>query len=412
MLNRAIETLHRREGGRILAGLIRRFGDFDLAEEALQDAYAKALACWPNEGLPNNPAAWLTTVAQRHALDLLRKYRRFASESDSLLAEVESPSSTATTNDTSVADDQLRLIFTCCHPALAQSAQAALALRTLCQLSTREIARAFVEPEATTAQKLVRAKRKIAQARIPFVVPDREALPERLAAVLAVIYLVFNEGYAATDHNSLTRPDLCAEAIRLGRLLAELLPHEPEVLGLLALMLLHEARSAARVDAGGMLIPLEEQNRSHWHRERIAEATAILDSALIARQPGPYQIQAAIGALHANAVDATSTDWGQISALYGALLRYLPTPVVELNAAVALAMATRIEAGLEWIDRITSDGSLSNYYLLPAARADLLRRAGRWKEAKAEYEAALALVQNHSEQRYLERRSDEVSRHL
>jgi RNA polymerase sigma-70 factor (ECF subfamily) len=412
MLARAIEILHRREGGRILAGLIRRLRSFDLAEEALQDAYAKALARWPTDGLPQNPAAWLTTVAQRRGLDLLRRDRRISPESESLLADMAAETGNPDNTETTLADDQLRLIFTCCHPALAQSAQAALALRTLCQLSTREIARAFVEPETTTAQKLVRAKRKISEARIPYAVPEREALPDRLAAVLAVIYLVYNEGYAATDHETLLRPNLCAEAIRLGRLLAALMPEQPEVLGLLALMLFHDARCAARTDAEGTLIPLEDQVRSKWNRSQIAEATTILDAALLARQPGPYQIQAAIAVLHANAREAASTDWLQISALYGALLRHIPTPVVELNAAVALAMASTPEAGLTWIDRIATTGALDDYHLLHAARADLLRRCQRWEEAHAAYVLALELATNQGERRYLSRRSAEVAREL
>lgn len=412
MLTRAIDALHRLEGGRILAGLIRRLGSFDLAEEALQDAYAKALASWPRDGLPNNPAAWLTTVAKRRGLDLLRRDRRIDANSEAILADLHADTPALDVDNSTVADDQLRLIFTCCHPALAQSAQAALALRTLCQLSTREIARAFVEPETTTAQKLVRAKRKIAEAKIPYEVPRREDLPDRLAAVLAVVYLVFNEGYAATDHEHLMRADLCSEAIRLGRLLAQLMPDQPEVPGLLALMLFHDARRASRTDGSGMLIPLEEQVRADWNHTQIGEATRVLDSAMLLRLPGAYQIQAAIAALHANAPDATGTDWTQISALYGALLRHIPTPVVELNAAVALAMATTPDAGLAWIDRIVTGGALDGYYLLHAARADLLRRAERWDDSLAAYHAALELTQNQSERRYLMQRRDQVAARL
>ncbi len=410
MLARAIATLHRRDGGRILAGLIRRLGSFDIAEEALQEAYAEALERWPRDGVPDNPAAWLTVVAQRRGLDVLRRDSRLHVDGESLIAGLVAPlPEEAAENPSGVADDQLRLIFTCCHPALATSAQVALALRTLCQLTTAEIARAFVEPEATTAQKLVRAKRKIAAAKIPYEVPTPDALEDRLAAVLAVIYFVFNEGYSATDHDQLLRPDLCGEAIRLARLLNTLMPDQSEVLGLLALLLFHDSRRSARTDADGALIPLEEQDRTLWNRENIVEATALLDSAMLQRRPGPYQIQAAVAALHANATSASETDWRQISALYGALLRHVETPVVELNAAVALAMASSIENGLAWIDRIAASGSLDGYYLLHAARADLLRRAQRWPEAKAAYAQALEQVKNLAERNYLLRRLQEVT---
>ncbi|HXX32719.1 MAG TPA: DUF6596 domain-containing protein, partial [Myxococcaceae bacterium] len=309
-----------------------------------------------------------------------------------------------------VEDDRLRLLFTCVHPALAQPAQVGLALRTLAGLSTREIARAFLEPEVTTAQRLVRAKRKIREARIPYEVPRPEVFPERLDAVLAVVYLVFNEGYASTEHPGLLRPDLCAEAIRLGRLLVELLPGEPEVRALLALMLLHDARRAGRLGPDGALVPLEEQDRRRWDRSAIAEGTALLDAAVEQRRPGPYQVQAAIAALHARADRAENTDWRQIAGLYGALLRMAPTPVVELNAAVALAMAEGPEAGLGWMDRLARRDALAGYHLLPAARADLLRRAGRADEARAAYREALALVRNPAERAYLERRMAELDR--
>jgi RNA polymerase sigma-70 factor (ECF subfamily) len=400
MLGKILDALHRREGGRILAGLIRRLGRFELAEEALQDAYAKALERWPQEGMPANPGAWLTTVAQRRALDLLRQQRPTQSLDLHPLQELSVHDGEETTDT----DDRLSLIFTCCHPALAPSAQAALALHTLCGLRTREIARAFVEPLAATAQKLVRAKRKISEARIRYAVPEAADLPERLAAVLAVIYLLFNEGYAATDHASLLRPDLCAEALRLGDLLVALMPQECEALGLLALMTLHDARRASRIAADGVLAPLEEQDRSLWNRAQIAQGITMLDRALLAGKPGPYQIQAAIAALHAQAARAQDTDWLQISLLYGALLRYLPTPVVELNAAVAHAMATDSEKGLAWIDRIAARGDLADYHLLHAARADLLRRLGRSDEARRAYGQALALTANTSERCYLERR--------
>ena len=409
MFARAIAEIHRRDGGRILAGLIRRLSSFELAEEALQNADAKALERWPRDGVPENPAAWLTTVAQRSGLDALRRDGRTQTDSENLLAAMAAPiADEADADPSGVADDQLRLIFTCCHPALAQSAQVALALHTLCRLTTAEIARAFVEPEATTAQKLVRAKRKIAEARIAYEIPAADALPERLTTVLAVIYFVFNEGYSATERSDLLRPDLCTEAIRLARLLASLMPTQAEALGLLALLLFQDSRRSARAAADGVLIPLEEQDRNRWDRAFIVEATALLDSAMLKREPGPYQIQAAIAALHANAALAVDTDWRQISALYGALLRRMATPVVELNAAVALAMATTLDAGLAWIDQIAADGALDDYHLLHAARADLLRRAGRGIESRAAYDRALALVKNTAEREYLLRRQREI----
>ena len=407
---RAIAEIHRRDGGRIVAGLIRRLGSFELAEEALQNAYAKALEHWPRDGVPDNPTAWLTTVAQHSGLDALRRDGRTQVDSESLLAAMAVPIADETdANPSGVVDDQLRLIFTCCHPALAQSAQVALALHTLCRLTTSEIARAFVEPEATTAQKLVRAKRKIAEAGIAYEVPAADVLPERLITVLAVIYFVFNEGYSATERRDLLRPDLCTEAIRLARLLATLMPRQAEALGLLALLLFQDSRRNSRTNVDGALIPLEEQDRTLWGRAFIIEATALLDSAMLKRQPGPYQIQAAIAALHANARTAADTDWPQISALYGALLRHMATPVVELNAAVALAMATTLDAGLAWIDQISVAGALNDYHLLHAARADLLRRAGREMESLAAYDRALGLVKNTAEREYLLRRRREIS---
>jgi RNA polymerase sigma-70 factor (ECF subfamily) len=412
MLTPIIDGICRAEGPRLLAGLIRRVGDFELAEDAMQDAFAKALEVWPTTGLPEAPAAWLTTVARRRALDLLRRRATgplYTDEPPDMAAPEPGAEEIDTAALSGVEDDRLRLVFTCCHPAIAQPAQVALALRTLGGLSTREIARAFLEPEATTAQRLVRAKRKILDARIPYEVPARQLLPERLQAVLGVVYLIFNEGYATTEHDGLIRPDLCAEAIRLGRLLAVLMPEEPEVQGLLALMLLHDARRATRIGADGALVPLEEQDRGRWQRDEIEEGLAVLDSALLQRRRGPYQLQAAIAALHAQAPRADETDWRQIAVLYGGLLGEQPGPVVELNAAVALAMAQGPEHGLARIERLERGGELAGYHLLPAARADLLRRLGRRDEAADAYRAALALVRNPAERLYLERRLAECA---
>ncbi len=416
MLTLVIDSICRGEGARVLAGLIRRFGDFDLAEDAMQDAFTKALEVWPQQGLPAAPAAWLTTVARRRAVDLLRRRRSgplYMDEPPDLAAPALDDSDTGDGEDgnaldpadhSGVADHRLRLLFTCCHPAIGQAAQMALALRTLCGLSTREIARAFLEPEATTAQRLVRVKKKILEARIPYEVPAQDLLPQRLAAVLGVIYLMFNEGYSTTAHDALVRPDLCAESIRLARLVVELMPDEPEARGLLALMLLNDARRPARVGDDGALVPLEAQDRSRWHADSIAQGLAQLDVALASRQRGPYQLQAAISALHARAARAEETDWGQIAALYGGLLLEQPGAVVELNAAVAVAMAEGPEQGLVWIDRLREAGALNGYHLLSAARADLLRRLGRHTEAGLAYDEALTLVRNPAERLYLERR--------
>jgi RNA polymerase sigma-70 factor (ECF subfamily) len=410
MLARALDTFHRRDGGRILAGLIRQFRSFDIAEDALQDAYAKALQRWPQDGMPDNPAGWITTVARRCALDRLKHQRLESEEECAPTATTEGPDVTSLDEERRpIKDERLHLIFMCCHPALAQSAQVALTLRSLCGLTTHEIARAFVEPESTTAQKITRARRKIGQTGIAYELPGADALSSRLAAVLAVIYLVFNEGYVASAGKDLLRPDLCADALRLGRLLHELMPEQPETGGLLALMLFHESRREARIDGEGSLVVLEEQDRAAWNHVLIAEATAILDGALLRRIPGPYQLQAAIAALHAHAPTAADTDWLQICALYGALLRHLPTAVVELNAAVALAMSTSIDEGLKWIDRIEQGGALNDYHLLHAARGDLLRRSGRIAEAREHYLRALNLAENLSERRYLERRVNELS---
>jgi RNA polymerase sigma-70 factor (ECF subfamily) len=416
LLGRLLETIVRTDGRRVLAGLIRLTGDFDDAEDALQEAYARALIVWRRDGIPNEPGAWLNTVSRRIAIDRMRRAAparaRTGDAADELAAlaidvgdirlqpdEDDDPSG--------IEDDRLRLLFVCCHPALSPEARCTLALRTLGGLTTREIARGFVEPEATTAQRLVRAKRKIRDARIPYEVPRREKLPERIETVLSVIYLIFNEGYASTDAPSLIRPDLVGEAIRLARLAVELLHASTEARGLLALMLLTDARRAARVSADGDLVPLEEQDRSLWDRAQIDEGVRLLDEALARGAPGPYQTQAAIAALHATAATAADTDWPQIAALYRALLRWTPTPVVELNAAVALGLATTLDRALEGIARLEDSAELARYYLLPASKADVLRRMGRAQEAAAAYRAALALVTNPAERRYLEKRLTE-----
>jgi len=392
--------LHRREYGRILATLIRAVGDFDLAEDSLQDAFEAALAQWPEQGPPENPVAWLIATARHKAIDRLRR-RTLAEgkreEIAALLAEEE---------DAPVPLDSLRLIFTCCHPALAPEAQVALTLRTICGLDTEEIARAFLVPVPTLAQRLVRAKAKIKNARIPYEVPGDSVLADRVDAVLAVVYLVFNEGYSASFGADLVRADLCAEAIRLGRLLVELLPAEREPRGLLALMLLHDARRATRTDDEGAIVLLEDQDRSRWDRAKIAEGSALVEQALQGGPPGAYALQAAIAALHARAASARETDWPQIAALYGVLAGIHPSPVVELNRAVAIAMADGLEQGLALLDTI----HLPGYHLLPAARADLLRRLDRRAEAAAAYREALGLVTNDAERRFLERRLAEVTR--
>ena len=407
MLRRAIEQIVRREGPRVLAGLIRALGDFDLAEEALQGACTRALEVWPARGMPEKPGAWLATVARRRGVDELRR-RRPDVALDGALAEVlaspePDPSAVLPERD-GLGDERLRLLFVCCHPALAPAARTALALRTLCGLTTQEISRAYLEPEATTAQRLVRAKRKIAEAGIPFEVPSPEQLPERLTGVLEVVYLVFNEGFSATEGEAWIRPELCAEAIRLGWLVVELLPGTAEAEGLLALMLLHDARRAARTSKDGTPVPLEEQDRRLWQREGIDEGLAVLDRAIARGAPGPYQLQAAIAALHAKSPGPERTDWRQISALYGALLRYLPGPIVELNAAAALAMVEGPERGLAWMERLSASGALDGYHLLPAAQADLLRRLGRLGEAAAAYRQALEWVRHPAERTFLERR--------
>lgn len=407
---RLLAATVRREHGKILAVLIRESDNFDLSEEALADTYLKAQQLWPSSSVPAQPGAWLLTVARHRLRDLRRRNQRIAPNSSDILAELAAPEITDGDDPNACfgGDDTLRLIFTCCHPALPKSASMALALRTLCGLTTREIARAFVEPEATTAQKIVRAKRKISEAKIPYLVPAAAELPDRLASVLATLYLLFNEGFSATAAAALQRQELALEAIRLSRLLFKLLPDQAECAGLLALMLLHQARAAARVDAAGVLIALEEQDRARWDRALIREGLALLDGAVLKRQAGPYQIQAAIAALHAQAAVPAQTDWAQIALLYSALLRHTPTPVVELNAAVALAMSAGPAHGLAWIEQISAGGELNDYHLLHAARADLLRRSGQPAAAAVAYAQALAHVSNQSERAYLERRLAEV----
>lgn len=391
--------LHHREYGRILASLIRAVRDFTLAEDALQDAFAAAHQQWPVRGVPENPAGWLLVTARHKAIDQLRR-RTLAEEKHRQMITLATPEESAP-----VPEDTLRLIFTCCHPALAPDAQVALTLRTVCGLSTEEIARAFVVPVATLAQRIVRAKTKIKLAAIPYQVPGDDALAERLHAALAVVYLVFNEGYAAAAGPALVRADLCDEAIRLGRDLAALLPAEREVRALLALMLLTDARRATRTDATGLLVRLEDQDRTRWDRARIAEGAALVAAVLRDGAVGPYALQAAIAALHAQAPSAQATDWRQIATLYAMLARVQPSPVIELNRAVAVAMAEGPERGLALLERI----ELPGYHLLPAARADLLRRLGRKDEAAEAYRAALQLVKTDSERRFLEQRLAEVS---
>jgi RNA polymerase sigma-70 factor (ECF subfamily) len=409
-----LEKLHREESGRVLSTLIRLLGDFDLAEEMLQEAYAVALEKWPIEGEPSNPRAWLIGTARHKAIDRIRRDQRFEAKRDEIArtAPVGAPPAQDSAEDMVPdyqLDDQLRLIFTCCHPALAEEAQVALTLHTICGITTEEISKAFLVPLQTMAQRLVRAKRKIRDANVPYRVPSPEDLPDRLDAVRLIVYLIFNEGYFASTGDALIRRELCAEAIRLGRVLCRLLPRDAETQALLALMLLHDSRSDARVSADGELILLEEQDRAQWHADQIREGTALLESALRAGANGPYALQASIAALHANAKAAPETDWPQIAALYAALLKIHPSPVIEVNRAVAVAMAGTPQDGLALLDELAAREELAEFHLLAAARADLLRRLGKFGEAAGAYRRALALATNDVERRFLLRRLGEFS---
>jgi RNA polymerase sigma-70 factor (ECF subfamily) len=401
-----IDTLYRVESRRVLATLIRLLGDFDLAEEALHDAFRAALEQWPRDGVPTNPRAWLVSAGRFKAIDAIRRQSRF-DHMDRLGEQIEADERTDW-EDEGIEDDRLRLIFTCCHPALSVEAQVALTLREVCGLTTEEIAHAFLTRPPTLAQRIVRAKVKIRDARIPYQVPAPAELPERLDAVLRVIYLVFNEGYVASSGDSLTRHDVSGEAVRLGRLLVELLP-EPEALGLLGLMLLHESRREARTSPEGDLVLLDEQDRSLWDRSMIAEGADLVERALLSRRFGPYTLQAAIAAVHAHAESAAETDWKEIVGLYDVLLRAAPSPVVELNRAVAVAMRDGPEAGLALIDAILARGDLADYHLAHSARAEFCRRLGRTSEARTSYRLALELTQQSAERRFLERRLAELA---
>jgi len=407
-VHETVDAVYQSDSRRVLATLIRLLGDFDVAEEAMHDAFRAALEQWPKDGVPGNPRAWLVSAGRFKAIDGMRRQKRFDSlDEEGHQADVAVIDSAAWADAESVEDDRLRLIFTCCHPALAFDAQVALTLREVCGLTTEEIGRAFLTPAPTLAQRIVRAKGKIRDARIPYQVPAPAELPERLEAVLRVVYLVFNEGYSASSGTALTRHDLSAEAIRLGRLVVELLP-APEAVGLLALMLLQESRRAARTSPSGEIVLLDDQDRSLWNREQIAEGSRLVRTALESRRFGPYTLQAAIAAVHAEAPDASATDWAEIVGLYDALLRLDDSPVIELNRAVALAMRDGPAAGLAAIDAIVARGDLRDYRLVHAARAEFCRRLGRTAEALAAYRKALALTRQEPERRFIERRIAEI----